>query len=206
MTIGQVLEIITRDQIFYDESNGGVTFSGGEPLAQPGFLVGLLKECGERCVHRTVDTCGYTSQKILSETAIHTDLFLFDIKVMDPGLHLKLTGVDNRLILNNLRWLIDNGKEVIVRVPVIPGINDNRSNTDDLARFLLSLSSAPMVNLLPFHELARGKHDRFGIPFRIETDSIIPPEKIEMIRKRLISHGLTVSGEKEKYESENSST
>jgi pyruvate formate lyase activating enzyme len=187
------METIRRDRIFYDESSGGVTFSGGEPLLQIDFLYRLLKECAREEIHRVVDTSGFVDQTQLSEIAAETDLFLYDLKLMDPNFHKLHTGVDNRLILDNLRWLCREGFQVIVRIPVIPGINDQESNLEELAKFLLSLPNTPPVQLLLFHSLAKNKHERFGLPYRLDPNLKRDPEKLELIAQRLIRYGLNAS-------------
>jgi len=193
MSVAQVLEVIKRDRIFYDESGGGVTFSGGEPLAQFEFLLSLLEACAKEEIHRTVDTCGFAEPSLLARVALQTDLFLFDLKIMDPDKHRFYTGVDNKNILDNLRWITDQGYAAIVRIPIIPGVNDNESNTEALAAFLFSLSNIPSINLLPFHSLAKSKHKKFGLPYRIAPDSELDPKKFELIRKHLLEKGLSVS-------------
>ena len=159
----ELIAEIERDVPFFDESGGGVTFSGGEPLAQPEFLSEMLALCAEREIHRTVDTCGFADPKILAKIAGKTDLFLFDIKIIDPELHRKVTGQGNGRILENLRWLTDGGYRVEVRIPVIPAMTDGRDNIEAAAAFLSSLATPPAVRLLPFHRTALEKYKRFGM-------------------------------------------
>ncbi|MCI0498726.1 MAG: glycyl-radical enzyme activating protein, partial [Planctomycetales bacterium] len=116
MSVDEVVAEITKDTVFYDESNGGVTISGGEPLMQPQFLLNLLKACGQLDLHRTVDTSGYADTKTLLQVAAFTELFLYDLKHMDPEKHFKYTGVSNTIILQNLKCLSDQGAEIIVRL------------------------------------------------------------------------------------------
>ncbi len=121
-----------RDRPFFESSGGGVTFSGGEPLSQPEFLASCLRACRERGLHTAVDTCGLAPRDVVLEIAGLTDLVLFDIKQMDPEAHRRHTGADNRLILENLRLLSATGTEIWVRVPLIPGVNDDVANLEDL--------------------------------------------------------------------------
>ena len=193
MSVNELLEIIKRDRLFYDESGGGVTFSGGEPLAQSEFLIRLLKACAREEIHRAVDTTGLIEKSRLSQVAEETDLFLYDLKLIDPEDHRLHTGVDNQVILENLRWLSGQGFEMIVRIPVIPGVNDDESNVDALATFLLSLKNTPPINLLPFHQLAKSKHRKFGIPYRLDPNAELRPETFELFSNRLSGHGLNVS-------------
>ena len=123
MTVDEVLSEISKDTLFYDQSRGGVTISGGEPLMQPGFLMQLLDACGERGFHRTVDTSGHVDTNLLLDAAARTDLFLYDLKHMDSEKHLRYTGVSNDKILHNLKQLSRQGASIIIRLPVIPGIN-----------------------------------------------------------------------------------
>jgi len=159
----ELIAEIERDVPFFDESGGGVTFSGGEPLAQPEFLTEMLDLCAEREIHRTVDTCGFADPKILATIAGKTDLFLFDIKIIDPELHRKITGQDNGRIMENLRWLCEKEYQVEVRIPVIPAMTDGRDNIEAAAAFLCSLVNPPTVRLLPFHRTALEKYKRFGM-------------------------------------------
>ena len=159
----ELLAEIERDVPFFDESGGGVTFSGGEPLAQPEFLSEMLALCAEREIHRTVDTCGFADPKILAKIAGKTDLFLFDIKIIDTELHRKVTGQGNGRILENLRWLTDGGCRVEVRIPLIPAMTDGRDNIEAAAALLCSLVNPPTVRLLPFHRTALEKYKRFGM-------------------------------------------
>jgi len=159
----ELIAEIERDVPFFDESGGGVTFSGGEPLAQPEFLTEMLDLCAEREIHRTVDTCGFADPKILATIAGKTDLFLFDIKIIDPELHRKITGQDNGRIMENLRWLCEKEYQVEVRIPVIPAMTDGRDNIEAAAAFLCSLVNPPTVRLLLFHRTALEKYKRFGM-------------------------------------------
>jgi pyruvate formate lyase activating enzyme len=189
----ELIAEIERDVPFFDESGGGVTFSGGEPLAQPEFLSEMLELCGEREIHRTVDTCGFADPKILATIAGKTDLFLYDIKIIDPELHRKVTGQGNDWILENLRWLSDGGYRVEVRIPVIPAMTDGRDNIEAAAAILCSLSNPPAVRLLPFHRTALEKYKRFGMEIPAGYDGTRPSE-IDMrgVAQLLEIRGLSV--------------
>ena len=205
MTVSEFMETVRRDRLFYEESGGGVTFSGGEPLAQGGFLLRLLEECGKEEIHRVVDTSGMADWDLLSAVAERTDLFLYDLKLMDPGAHRLHTGADNEIILENLRGLSERGSQVMVRVPVIPGVNDDDANLEAIAAFLLSLPVVPPVRLLAFHRLTESKHRMFQIPYRLEPGLELPKENLESIRRRLIGYGLEVSTGDSNHESEDHS-
>ena len=194
-TVDGLMRELDKDQIFYDESGGGVTFSGGEPVMPPKnseFLRSCLESCRDRGYHRSVDTSGYVHGETLLEIATLTDLFLYDIKHMDDALHRRYVGVPNGLILENLRSLSRAGANVWVRVPLIPGINDDEKNIDETAKFVASLDSPYPVHLLPYHKVAGDKYRRLGQPYTLED--IDPPETehTEEIAQRLRSFGLEV--------------
>lgn len=193
MTVGEVLAEVEKDIIFYDESGGGVTFSGGEPLMQPDFLRALLGACGDLALHRAVDTSGYVPGDTLLSIARRTDLFLFDLKHMDPEKHRRLTGVSNQQILENLALLAGNGAEMIVRIPILPGVNDDSENLAQTGEFLSGLSGMNGVSILPFHDSARGKYSRLNTA--ASSPDIDRPGKKRMrdIADRLAQWGLRVS-------------
>jgi pyruvate formate lyase activating enzyme len=162
MTVDQVMDEIDRDVAFYDQSGGGVTFSGGEPLAQPAFLHALLRACKARGLHTTLDTCGFASWDVLDGVREDVDLFLYDLKLMDWARHRDFTGVSNDPILENLRALSRRGHRIVLRVPIIPGINDDEGNLRQMATFAASLPSLERVDLLPYHRIGRDKYQRLG--------------------------------------------
>jgi pyruvate formate lyase activating enzyme len=164
MTVSEVLREVERDTLFFDESGGGVTFSGGEPLARPGFLSALLRGCREREIHAAVDTSGYAPNEVLAEIAPLASLFLFDLKAVDPELHRRLTGVGNRRILENLRTLDRMRRLAMIRFPLIPGFTDAPGNMEAIADFVSQLESIRKVAVLPFHPTARGKLGRMNAP------------------------------------------
>ena len=136
MTVAEVMAEVLQDRIFYDESGGGVTFSGGEPMLQEAFLADTLKECRKQGIHTTLDTSGYASQDAMAEIAGLVDLFLYDVKIINEDLHIKYTGVSNKQILENLKFLYTSGNNVILRFPVIPGITDTNENIRDMKEFI----------------------------------------------------------------------
>jgi pyruvate formate lyase activating enzyme len=162
-SVDELLGIIEKERPFFDQSGGGVTFSGGEPLQQSGVLVELLEACGRRHIHRAVETSGFAKTETILRVAKCTDLFLYDLKMMDPDLHRRYTGVDNRLILDNLRVLAESGATIHIRIPLIGGINDDHDNLTATAAFVAGLAGPrKIVNLLPFHDIARGKDAKLG--------------------------------------------
>lgn len=159
MEVEQVVEILIKDAHFYEESGGGVTFSGGEPLMQPDGLVQLLEASKNHGLHTTVDTSGYASWEQFEKIWHLTDLYLYDLKNMDPELHKKYTGVDNALILSNADKLLEKGARLIFRIPVIPGINTINSELETMVRFLKERSEKlSEVHLLPYHRIAENKY------------------------------------------------
>ena len=192
VTVPDLMAEIEQDRPFYQESGGGVTFSGGEPLLQWKFLVDMLQACGKHRIHRAVDTSGFCSPHVLSQVAEHTDLFLYDLKLMDPRLHLRLTGVPLDPILDNLERLLSWGAKVRIRIPLIPGVTSDASiaRTREL---LASLPAIDGVNLLPFHRSARDKHQKFGMPWLLECDEEIPRDQVEAWAGAIAERGLKVA-------------
>ncbi len=164
-TVAEIIDEIEKERIFFDQSSGGVTFSGGEPLLQYKFLIELLIECGNRGIHRAVDTAGLANTEILLEVAKHTDLFLFDLKLIDSDRHKKWVGLPNVIILENLKVLAKTGAKIIIRIPLIGGINDDIKNLTETARFVSELEGdRKEVNLLPYHKIAKTKYQKLGRP------------------------------------------
>jgi pyruvate formate lyase activating enzyme len=184
---------IKKEIPFYDTSGGGVTFSGGEPLMQAPFLIELLELCGGERIHRAVDTTGHASHETMAAVAEQTDLFLYDLKIMDPEKHKKYTGVSNRLILDNLRWLAEKGVELIVRIPLIPGVNDDPENLDQTGSFLHRLPAIQKVDILPYHDFQKNKYRRFGIHYT--NGKATPPsgKTLSRIKEHMERFGLKVA-------------
>jgi len=156
----EIMEQIERERIFYDESEGGVTLSGGEPLMQHEFLQALLDRCRERSIHTAVDTCGHAPAEVFDPVVDHTDLFLYDLKIIDSAQHEKYTGVSNEQIIGNLQSLARKKKRTFIRFSIIPGITDTGRNIDDVARFASSLGNVEEVNLLPYFNYAGEKYKK----------------------------------------------
>ena len=165
---------IERDRIFYDESDGGVTFSGGEPLMQPAFLADMVRSCRESGIHVAVDTCGHADTDALLDVARDADLFLFDLKMMDEERHRAYTGASNVRILENLERLAAVHSNILVRFPLIPGVNDDDENVRATGAFLASLRLT-RVDVLPYHRAGLAKYDRLQRPIGFPTPSRPPP-------------------------------
>jgi pyruvate formate lyase activating enzyme len=178
-SVDEVMSEVLRDMPFYEGSGGGVTFSGGEPLLQHRFLLELLRSCREHDLHTVVDTSGYAKWEVMASLREYVDLFLFDLKMMDEERHIQYTGVSNRLILTNLKRLSETGSSVFIRIPLIPGINDDQENLNASAEFIHALSNVTGVELMGYHDLAAAKYEAMGIAYRlIETK---PPAKDHLL-------------------------
>jgi len=161
MEVAQLVEILVKDAHFYEESGGGVTFSGGEPLMQTEGLTHLLKACKDHGFHTTVDTSGFANREQFEQILDVTDLFLYDLKNMDPVLHKKHTGVDVGPILSNADFLLENGANVVFRIPVIPGVNTSGAELRAMIAFLkVRAEQMNEVHLLPYHRIAENKYRR----------------------------------------------
>ena len=157
-----LLSVVASDMDFFKRSGGGVTCSGGEPLSQPAFVAEFLGLCKEAGIHTAVDTSGYAPWSCFESILKVTDIFLFDIKHMDPAKHKELTGADNRLILDNLRELSKTGVPIEIRIPVLPLINDGDENIALTAELLKSLPSLTLIRPLPYHALSGSKYAAIG--------------------------------------------
>lgn len=189
-SVEQVMEDIEKDLIFYDESGGGATFSGGEPLSQQHFLKKLLIQCKDKEIHTAVETTGYTKFENIQEIADYVDLFLYDVKLIDSNKHKKYTGVANDIILANLRKLSSIHNKIIVRIPIIPGVNDDDDNISKIGEFILSLKSVREVHLLPYHKAGVEKYKRLNREYKLQ-DTLTPDDlKVNELAKKLQQFGL----------------
>lgn len=162
VSVREVVIEAEKDRIFYETSGGGVTFSGGEPLSQPGFLTALAEELRGRGIRTVLDTSGFAAWDVLERVARKVDLVLYDLKLMDDAGHIKHTGVSNRIILENLRRLSALGRAIRVRVPLVPGVNDDPENIRRTAEFLKPLANIERVGVLPYHKGGRAKAEGLG--------------------------------------------
>jgi pyruvate formate lyase activating enzyme len=182
-----------KSRVFFDESMGGITFSGGEPLLQSDFLAEALMLCRAREIHTAVDTCGYAPVEVIRKIAALTDLFLFDLKLMDDWKHKQYTGVSNHIILNNLQLLVDMGKKIWLRMPVIPGVNDSDEEIEKLSALLTTLyPTVDQLSLLPYHAAARSKYLRMGLETEDYEFSQPDQELMETLKMKLAKTGFTV--------------
>jgi len=190
--VSEIIQEIEKDIVFYDQSTGGATFSGGEPLLQIDFLESLLISCIEHGIHTAVDTSGYVPFENINRVQEFTDLFLYDIKLMDSDKHLQYTGVRNQLILENLSLLSKTGIDIIARIPIIPGVNDDFDNIHQTGEFLAGLGTIKEINILPFHNAAAHKYGRLGSKYLLPN--VHPPAEELMleIEMQLEKYGFIV--------------
>lgn len=181
-SLDTLMRVIQRDVPFFDQSGGGVTLSGGEPLAQPEFAVKLLECMAVDGIHTAVDTCGDVPTATLRRAVPFTDLFLYDIKLLDSERHRLLTGVDNDRILDNATRLSQLGAALWIRYPLIPSVNDSEADLRSLGRFVVRLESAQELHLLPYHQAAEAKARRSGIEYQLQ--GVRPPTSAEAERCR----------------------
>ncbi|MCP4340953.1 MAG: glycyl-radical enzyme activating protein [Desulfobulbaceae bacterium] len=196
-TVEEICAIVEKERVFFDQSGGGVTFSGGEPLMQPEFLLAVLSALGRRSIHRAVDTSGFVPKEILLEVAKHTDLFLYDLKMMDSIRHKKWTGVDNEIILANLQLLAKTGACIDIRIPLIKGVNADQENLEKSAAFVASLpGEKKSVSILPYHYSMVNKYQKLGQVFDGGTMSEPTDNEQAQVIKLFASFGLkaTIGG------------
>jgi pyruvate formate lyase activating enzyme len=184
-----VMNEIEKDEIFYQESGGGVTFSGGEPLMQADALRELLVLCKEKGYHTAVDTCGHAENGALKKVMEMVDLWLFDLKLMDDVKHVEYTGVSNELALKNLEILARAGKDIIIRFPLIPGITDGRENLEAIATLMKKLD-LKRIDILPYHSIAKDKYKRMGKIFFLDGLKEPGDEKVTEVNDFFRNKGL----------------
>ena len=193
VTVEELWKAISKDRMFYEESGGGVTFSGGEPFMQTPFLREIAKVCKENGIHVTVDTSGQTSRENLLEVLPYVDLFLYDLKHLDEAKHKEFTGVSNNLILENLKFLTEQKKSIVVRYPVVPGYNDGVENISVMEKLIDSLNvGAKEVHLLPYHNIATGKYQRFHIESKLKAMKSMAEEELYPLKERFEKKGYIV--------------
>ena len=188
----EVLKEIKKDIVFYDESGGGVTFSGGEPLIQIEFLEYTLKLCKKNYISTVVDTCGYVSTESFKRVFEYTDLFLYDLKLFDDELHKKYTGVSNKLIKENLEFLSSVNANVIIRVPLIPEITDTEENLSAISKYLLKFNNIARIDLLPYNKLSEDKYRRLNKESKLGNIETQSGNRLAEIKKYVQSFGLNV--------------
>jgi pyruvate formate lyase activating enzyme len=188
----ELMEEILKSTIYYDFSEGGVTFSGGEPLLQASFLKEVLVKSKKEGIHTTLDTSGYSSLEIFKSVIDDVDLFLYDLKIIDNERHKEFTGVTNKHIIENLKFLTQTrSNDVIIRIPVIPSITSTNQNIEDILALLSSLNKVKEINLLPFHNV-KEKYERLGKEYKLEDIKAPSDEEMAKIKKRFEDKGFKV--------------
>ena len=191
VTASEVLAECERDVVFYDESGGGVTVSGGEPLSQPEFTEALLAGCRERHIHTALDTCGFADRESALRVSRAADLVLYDLKLLDSAAHRKYTGVPSEPILANLAALTEAGRNLIVRIPLIPGVNDDRESLGALTDFVWLLGLR-RIDLLPYHKIGVDKYGRLGRRRPMGEVEPLPETELSRIAADLAGRGFAI--------------
>ena len=166
-SVAEMLNEIEKDKLYYNESGGGVTLTGGEPFAQPEFAYTILKACYEGGINTAVETSLFCDQNILEKFTGVTRLFIADIKIFDPHLHMTFTGVSNEIILDNFRYLAGLGKDIIVRIPIVPGITDTDENIKAITEFVNSIDPAVPVEMIKYNTLAPNNYRRLNLTYLV---------------------------------------
>jgi len=192
MTVAEVMSEIVRDRVFFEESGGGATFSGGEPFMQPAPLRSLLEACQDEGISTAVETCGMTDQGDLLGMADKVDLFLYDVKLMDSTRHREATGVGNERILANLTALAAAHIHVTLRFPVIPGVNDDSENIGLMVAMMRRLGLRE-IDLLPYHDIGTDKYRRLGRSYELAELQAPSTEAMESIRRMFADTGIEAS-------------
>jgi len=174
MSVEEVYQEVIRDMLFYQNSGGGVTAGGGEPLSQADFVAELFKQCQDTGIHTCLDTCGYAPSGAWKKVMPYTDLVFFDVKLMDQSIHKKVIGKSNHTIFSGLKLATEAGVPVIIRIPIIPGINDSEENITEIARYVAGIDSLREVNLLPYHRFGESKYAMLDRQYNLSE--LKPPE------------------------------
>ena len=185
VTSEEILDEVIKDKPYYDNSGGGITLSGGEPLYQPEFCFDLLKKAKERGLHICMETCGFANEDAVRKSAEWVDTYLFDIKETDSERHKKYTGADNSLILKSLNLIDSLGKQIVLRCPLIPTVNDRVSHAKEIARIANGLNNVTEIVIEPYHSFGESKYARLGKPYSLSHLSPPKSDEIEAFAKEL---------------------
>ena len=193
MMVAGLMEEIEKDMIFYDDSGGGVTFSGGEPLSQPLLLFRLLARCREKEIHTGLDTSGYAEAELLLNAAEKTDLILYDLKLVHETAHEALTGKPGFPVLNNLKQLSDRKANVNIRFPLVPHMTDTKENISNVISFLVKHTIFRDIHILPFHRAGQGKYAALKMQNHMKDTDPPSPERVAKVQEQFESHGFNVT-------------
>lgn len=188
-TVEEVMQTVLQDKVFYEESNGGLTLSGGEILAQPDFAIALLKEAHRHHLHTCCETTGYATKEVFCSVAEHVDFIYMDMKHWDEKKHREGTGVSNVPILENMKLAVEMHKEILPRIPVIPGYNDS---LEDAVQFSKTLKKTGILKcqLLPFHQFGENKYSLLGKDYAYRDIPAYHPEDLETYRQTFTDNGI----------------
>lgn len=187
VTVDDVLAEVEKDMIFYTESNGGVTFSGGEPLMQPEFLLEMLKASKKSGIHTALDTSGFAPWEVMEDMIRYVDLFLFDLKIMDEVLHCRYTGESNMVILENLKELAKHATSIIIRFPLIPAITDTISNIRKIGQYVQDLKGVDELHILPYNAVCRDKYRRLKVKYSLKNMKPPSDKQLSNVKRRFES-------------------
>ncbi|GAB6149566.1 glycyl-radical enzyme activating protein [Clostridium novyi] len=188
--VEEIIEVLRKDNSYYRRSGGGITLSGGEPLYQGDFAIELLKACKDKGWHTAVETTAFVNREVLKRALKYLDLVMVDVKSMDSIKHKKYTGQGNEIILGNIKFISEFGVPIVIRVPVIPGVNDDEENIRNTAKFAMSLNGVKEVNLLPYHRLGENKYDYLGYEYKMKDLEVPGDDNINKLKSIVEQYGL----------------
>lgn len=191
MEVEKVFKEVLKDRVFYEESKGGVTFSGGEPLTQVDFLVDILKKLKAERIHTAVDTCGYVSFENFEKVMDYTDVFLYDLKIADEKKHLEYTGVSNKIIIENLQKLSNSGAQINIRMILVDGVNTSDEDIEKAVEILKSINVSH-INILPYHNISTHKYKKLGLKYEESGMKVPSNARMEEIKKSFENKGYKV--------------
>jgi pyruvate formate lyase activating enzyme len=169
-TVADIIDEIMKDMVYYDASGGGVTLTGGEPLFQPGFTAAILQACKAEHIHTAIETSLFSERNAIDLVLPHTDLFIADLKLFDPAVHLTYTGKSNSIIKENFKYIADTGKQIVVRIPMINSITDTEDNLDKLTDLVNNINNNISIERISYNPLAVNNYKKLGIPFLLEDE------------------------------------
>jgi pyruvate formate lyase activating enzyme len=194
MNAEEIFDVVSRDKMFYDTSGGGVTVSGGECLLQPQLVSDLFEKCRQAKIHTCIETSGFAAEAALIQVLPFTDYILYDLKHMNPEKHLRYTGKPNSLILNNVKIAAASGVEMLFRMPLVPGVNDDEQNIKETADFLHGLGGkAQQIELMPYHRLGKGKYESMDKPYLVPDIKSPDSGHVESVKKAFEDNGIVCS-------------
>lgn len=189
MSVEEIMPILLEDKDFYETSGGGITLSGGECLMHPEFCAKLLKAVKSEQINTAVDTCGFVSKEALDMVIPYTDVFLFDLKAFDEDVHIKCTGQSNKIILDNLKYIDQQGKDIEIRIPYVPGFNS--SQIEKIAKFISTLKNITKVRVLPYHNFAGSKYSSLDMENTL-PETLPSDEELNQAKDILKSYGIKI--------------